>query len=165
MCTVPLVEWLVPVTSCVAYICTYTPYICILNIWHIWHICPIWWAYLFLEHIWPITCAVEVAVGSVLVYLFKNGASICPFSKLSMWAVFRILQPYMILIYVKYVYSNPWRIADIRKPTHTDLYIQWDSHQTISSKYSVIDTIHHRAKTICSSPELLQQEEDHLYRV
>ena len=24
-----------------------------------------------------------------------------------------------------------------RKPTHTDLYLQWDSHHTISSKYSV----------------------------
>ena len=46
-------------------------------------------------------------------------------------------------------------------PTHIDLYMQWDSHQTISSKYSVIGTLHHRAKTICSGPELLQQEEDH----
>ena len=24
-----------------------------------------------------------------------------------------------------------------RKPTHTDLYLQWDSHHTIPSKYSV----------------------------
>ena len=52
-----------------------------------------------------------------------------------------------------------------RKPTHTDLYLQWNSHHTISSKYSVVGTLHHRAKTICSSPQLLQQEEDHLYRV
>ena len=51
-----------------------------------------------------------------------------------------------------------------RKPTHTGLYVQWNSHHTISSKYSVIGTLHHRAKTICSSPQLLQQEEDHLYR-
>ena len=27
-----------------------------------------------------------------------------------------------------------------RKPTHTDLYMQWDSHHAISSKYSVIGT-------------------------
>ena len=52
-----------------------------------------------------------------------------------------------------------------RKPTHTDLYMQWDSHHAISSKYSVIGTLHHRANTICSSPELLQQEEEHLHRV
>ena len=52
-----------------------------------------------------------------------------------------------------------------RKPTHTDLYMQQDSHHTISSKYTVIGTLHHRAKTISSSPQLLQQEEDHLYRI
>ena len=49
-----------------------------------------------------------------------------------------------------------------RKPTHTDLYLQWDSHHTIPSKYSVVGTLYHRAKTICSSPQLLQEEEQHL---
>ena len=49
-----------------------------------------------------------------------------------------------------------------RKPTHTDLYLQWDSHHPISSKYSVVGTLHHRAKTVCSSPQLLQHEGDHL---
>ena len=49
-----------------------------------------------------------------------------------------------------------------RKPTHTDLYLQWDSHHTISSKYSVAGTLYHRAKMICSDPQLLQKEEDHL---
>ena len=52
-----------------------------------------------------------------------------------------------------------------RKLTHTDLYMQWDSHHTISSKYSVIGTLHHRAKTTCSSPQLLQHEDNHLHRV
>ena len=33
-----------------------------------------------------------------------------------------------------------------RKPTHTDLYVQWDSHHTIPSKYSVAGTLYHRAK-------------------
>ena len=51
-----------------------------------------------------------------------------------------------------------------RKPTHTDLYLQWDSHHTLPSKYSVIGTLLHRAKTICSDPHLLKQEEDHLYK-
>ena len=49
-----------------------------------------------------------------------------------------------------------------RKPTHTDLYLQWDSNHTVSSTYSVVGSLHHRAKTICSSPELLQQEEKDL---
>ena len=33
-----------------------------------------------------------------------------------------------------------------RKPTHTDMYLKWDSHHPISSKYSVVGTLHHRAK-------------------
>ena len=51
-----------------------------------------------------------------------------------------------------------------RKPTHTDLYLQWDSNHTITSKYSVVGTLNHRAQVICSSPELLQQEEKHLHQ-
>ena len=51
-----------------------------------------------------------------------------------------------------------------RKATHTDLYLQWDSHHTLPSKYSVVGTLLHRANTICSEPQLLRQEEDHLYK-
>ena len=51
-----------------------------------------------------------------------------------------------------------------RKATHTDLYLQWDSHHTLPSKYSVVGTLLHRANTICSEPQLLKQEEDHLYK-
>ena len=51
-----------------------------------------------------------------------------------------------------------------RKPTHTDLYLQWDSNHTLTSKYGVVGTLHHRAQQICSSPELLQQEEKHLHQ-
>ena len=51
-----------------------------------------------------------------------------------------------------------------RKPTHTDQYLQWDSHHPISSKYSVVGTLYHRAKTISSNNQGLQQEEDHLNR-
>ena len=51
-----------------------------------------------------------------------------------------------------------------RKPTHTDLYLQWDSHHTIPSKYSVVGTFYHRAKTICSNQEMLLKEEQHLFQ-
>ena len=45
---------------------------------------------------------------------------------------------------------------------HTDQYLQWDSHHSLSAKYSVIGTLTHRAKTVCTTPELLQKELTHL---
>ena len=53
-------------------------------------------------------------------------------------------------------------ITVYRKPTHTDQYIQWDSHHHFSAKFSVNHTLSHRASTVCSKPDLLQQEKDHL---
>ena len=53
-------------------------------------------------------------------------------------------------------------ITVYRKPTHTDQYLQWDSHHHLSAKFSVIHILSHRAKTVCSKPELPQQERDHL---
>ena len=50
------------------------------------------------------------------------------------------------------------------RDTHTDQYLQWDSHHPISAKYSVVGTLYHRAKTISSNNEKLQQEDDHLTR-
>ena len=52
-------------------------------------------------------------------------------------------------------------ISVYRKPTHTDQYLQWDSHHHLSAKFCVINTLSHMAKTVCSRPELLQQEMDH----
>ena len=49
-----------------------------------------------------------------------------------------------------------------RKPTHTDQYLQWNSHYHLSAKFSVINTLKHRAKTVCSNNHLLKEEEDHL---
>ena len=51
-----------------------------------------------------------------------------------------------------------------RKPIHTDLYLQWDIHHTIPSKYSVVGTLYHRAKTICSNQEMSLKEEQHLFQ-
>ena len=49
-----------------------------------------------------------------------------------------------------------------RKPTHTGQYLQWDSHHAISAKYSVISTLFHRAKEVCSSNQHLVKEQDHI---
>ena len=53
-------------------------------------------------------------------------------------------------------------ITVYRKPTCMDQYVQWDSHHCFSAKYSVINTLTHRAKTVCNKPELFQKEIDHL---
>ena len=53
-------------------------------------------------------------------------------------------------------------ITVYRKPTHTDQYLQWDSHHHLSAKFSVIQILSHRASTMCSNPELLQKEKEHL---
>ena len=51
-----------------------------------------------------------------------------------------------------------------RKPTHTDQYLHWDSHHAITSKYSMIGTLYHRTRTVCSNPNQLQNEEKHLFK-
>ena len=48
------------------------------------------------------------------------------------------------------------------KPTCTDQCLQWDSHHNLSAKYSDIGTLTHRAKTACATPELLNEELEHL---
>ena len=52
-----------------------------------------------------------------------------------------------------------------RKPTHADLYLPWDTHHNFASKYIVINTLTHRAKKICSTPQLLKKELKHLEEV
>ena len=57
-----------------------------------------------------------------------------------------------------------YRASFIVLKTHTDQYLHWDSHHAITSKYSVVGTLFHRARTISSKPEQLQKEEKHLYQ-
>ena len=52
-------------------------------------------------------------------------------------------------------------ITVYRKSTYTDQYLQWDIHHHLPAKFSVIHTLSHRAQTVCSKPEFLQQEKDH----
>ena len=58
--------------------------------------------------------------------------------------------------------NGTFSIGVYRKPTHTDLYLPWDSNHNLSAKYSVIKTLTHRAFTICSTPKLLEEELKHL---
>ena len=61
--------------------------------------------------------------------------------------------------------DGSFTIGVYRKPTHTDLYLPWDSNHNIAAKYSVINTLTHRAHTICSTPEIAEQELQHLEKV
>ena len=40
--------------------------------------------------------------------------------------------------------------------------MQWESHHSLSSKYSIIGTLTHRAKVVCTTPKLLKEELKHL---
>ena len=48
-----------------------------------------------------------------------------------------------------------------RQPNHTDQYLKCDTHHNLAAKFSVINTLTHRAKIVCSTPQLLKRE-DHL---
>ena len=51
-----------------------------------------------------------------------------------------------------------------RKPTHTDQYLQWDNHH-IGAKYSVINTLNNRSKTVSSITEHLRTKVKHIRQV
>ena len=47
-----------------------------------------------------------------------------------------------------------------RKPMHTDQYLHWDSHHNLSAKYSVFNTLTHKARTVCTNMQLQHKEEE-----
>ena len=52
-----------------------------------------------------------------------------------------------------------------RKPTHTDMYLHWNSYHHLSAKFGVINTLRHRAKSVCSNSKQMKEGEDHLNKV
>ena len=52
-----------------------------------------------------------------------------------------------------------------RKPTHTDQYPQFQSHQPMEHKIGVIRTLTHRADTIISDAQDTEREVKHLKKV
>ena len=59
--------------------------------------------------------------------------------------------------------SNSIESTVYRKLTHTDRYLDYNSDYPFSAKLSVTHTVIHRAKQVCSTPELLAKEMDHLH--
>ena len=43
------------------------------------------------------------------------------------------------------------------------MYLHWDSYHHLAAKYSVINTLRHRAKTVCTTKQSLEKEENHLF--
>ena len=54
--------------------------------------------------------------------------------------------------------DNSLSIKVYCKPTNTDQYLQQDSLHNLSAKYSVIGTLTNRAKTVCTTLQLLNEE-------
>ena len=52
-----------------------------------------------------------------------------------------------------------------RKPSHMDRYLDFNSNHPKSAKCAVVRALTDRAKNVCSSPELLAEEMDHLGKV
>ena len=52
-----------------------------------------------------------------------------------------------------------------RKPTHMDRYLDYHSNHPKSAKCTVVRALTDRAKNVCSTPELLAKEMDHLGKV
>ena len=52
-----------------------------------------------------------------------------------------------------------------KKPIHTDQYLHRDNHHHLLAKYSVMNTLHYRAKAVSSLPDLLRTEKQHLREV
>ena len=52
-----------------------------------------------------------------------------------------------------------------RKPTHTDRNLDYNFNHPFSAKLSVIHNLIHRAKQVCSTPEFLVKEIDHIHKV
>ena len=58
--------------------------------------------------------------------------------------------------------DNTLSTSVYRKPTHTDQYLHWDSNHHITAKHSVYNTLAHRAETVSSTQDSLDQELLHI---
>ena len=57
------------------------------------------------------------------------------------------------------------RTVVYRKPSHTDLYVQWDSNHPLSAKLSVVSSLFHGASVVCRTEQELGEEQEHLITV
>ncbi|TWW61021.1 hypothetical protein D4764_05G0011110 [Takifugu flavidus] len=63
---------------------------------------------------------------------------------------------------VKITEDRNLTIEVYRKPTHTDQYLQFDSHHPLEHKLGVIRTLQHRAREIPTTSQGRKKEQDHI---
>ncbi len=68
----------------------------------------------------------------------------------------------MLDVLVNRKVSGSLSFSVYRKATHTDHYLQFDSHQPLEHKLGVMRTLRHRANTTVSDKNTLKDEEDHI---
>ena len=56
-------------------------------------------------------------------------------------------------------------VSVYRKPTHTDRYLDFNSSHPISAKRAVVRALMYLAENVCSDPDILAKEMEHLNRV
>ena len=56
-------------------------------------------------------------------------------------------------------------VSVYRKPTHTDRYLDFNSSHPISAKRAIVRALMDRAENVCSDPEILSKEVEHLSKV
>ena len=56
-------------------------------------------------------------------------------------------------------------VSVYRKPTHTDRYLDFNSSHPISAKNAVVRALMDRAENVCSDPDILVKEIEHLDKV
>ena len=56
-------------------------------------------------------------------------------------------------------------VSVYRKPTHTDRYLAFNSSHPISAKKALVRALMDRAENVCSYPDILVKEIEHLGKV
>ena len=56
-------------------------------------------------------------------------------------------------------------VSVYRKPTHTDRYLDFNSSHPILAKRAVVRALMDRVENVCSDPDILAKEMEHLNRV
>ena len=77
---------------------------------------------------------------------------------------FTMKTPRKMVPYLSWIPLFPWHLTTsvYRKPTHMDQYLHWDSSHNLLVKYSIYNTLAHRARVVYTSQPALKQEEDHI---